>query len=250
MTLFSNPLLLIHKRKDKLLDYDSLQHDLERASEPDRILQLREKCELAKRNYEALNAQLLEELPLFCDRVTQAVAHLLLEFTRVQHRYHQAVAEVFSSGDATSNGVAGGENGESEMIAVPHLMGQHILSSLSSSLTTVSQHLSQLSIVPASLSTSFSVRQLNKIEESVPVKSYSQLQLVNQHTVTTHHHTNNIKVNGGQTLGKVETWLVWCCNGNNNYWNSLLKYRYIWKLIDNNMLHYGIERIIYSSGSG
>ena len=205
VALFNDPLLLIHKRRDKLLDYDSLQHDLEKANEPDRIQQLRDKCELAKRNYEALNAQLLEELPLFCERVTQAAAHLMLEFAHVQHHYHQAVVEVLSSCDVTSNGVADEESVDGEKMVVAPLMAQYILSSLSSTLTSVSQHLSQLSIVPVSLSTSFSVRQLNRMEGSSPTKPYSQPQLIGRQTVATHHTNNIAKVNGGQTISKVGT---------------------------------------------
>ena len=47
--LFNDPLLLMSKRRDKLLDYDSLQYDMERCSEPDKLHQLREDVTLAKR---------------------------------------------------------------------------------------------------------------------------------------------------------------------------------------------------------
>ena len=47
--LFNDPLLLMNKRRDKLLDYDSLQYDMERCSEPDKLQQLREDVTLAKR---------------------------------------------------------------------------------------------------------------------------------------------------------------------------------------------------------
>ena len=49
LELFHDPLLLMHKRGDKLLDYDSLQHNLEKASEPEKIEVLREQVTLAKR---------------------------------------------------------------------------------------------------------------------------------------------------------------------------------------------------------
>lgn len=164
ISLFNDPLLLIHKRKDKLLDYDSLQHDLEKANEPDRIQQLREKCELAKRNYEALNAQLLEELPLFCERVSQAASHLLMEFIHVQLSYHQAVVNDLDSNSIVCNGLESHKDTEEDSKRTEYLAAQQIISSLSSSLAAVSQDLSQLSIVPVSLSTSFTVRQLNKME--------------------------------------------------------------------------------------
>lgn len=39
------------KRGDKLLDYDSLQYDLEKCTEPDKLQQLKEDVTLAKRYY-------------------------------------------------------------------------------------------------------------------------------------------------------------------------------------------------------
>lgn len=47
--LFNDPLLLMSKRGDKLLDYDSLQYDLEKCTEPDKLQQLKEDVTLAKR---------------------------------------------------------------------------------------------------------------------------------------------------------------------------------------------------------
>ena len=177
ISLFNDPLLLIHKRKDKLLDYDSLQHDLEKANEPDRIQQLREKCELAKRNYEALNAQLLEELPLFCERVSQAASHLLMEFIHVQLSYHQAVVNDFDSSNIVCNGLGSQYDTEEDFRTSEYLAAQQIISSLSSSLVAVSQNLSQLSIVPVSLSTSFSVRQLNKMEGDSQIMSLTPVRI-------------------------------------------------------------------------
>ena len=47
--LFHDPLLLMHKRDDKLLDYDCLQHDLEKCNEAEKIPVLKEQVILAKR---------------------------------------------------------------------------------------------------------------------------------------------------------------------------------------------------------
>ena len=80
LAMFQDPLHLMHKRRDKLLDYDHMQYALEHAEEPEKIKQLREDCLLAKRNYEALNAQLLEELPHFLELALKLVQlHTLLE---------------------------------------------------------------------------------------------------------------------------------------------------------------------------
>ena len=76
--MFQDPLHLMHKRRDKLLDYDHMQYALEHAEEPEKIKQLQEDCLLAKRNYEALNAQLLEELPHFLQLALKLVRHALI----------------------------------------------------------------------------------------------------------------------------------------------------------------------------
>ncbi len=47
--LFHDPVLLMNKRGDKLLDYDSLQHNLDKTTEIDKIESLREQVVLAKR---------------------------------------------------------------------------------------------------------------------------------------------------------------------------------------------------------
>lgn len=49
IALFHDPLLLMHKRNDKLLDYDCLQHDLYRCTEAEKIPVLKEQVILAKR---------------------------------------------------------------------------------------------------------------------------------------------------------------------------------------------------------
>ena len=40
LALFQDPLHLMHKRRDKLLDYDHMQYALEHAEEPEKIKQL------------------------------------------------------------------------------------------------------------------------------------------------------------------------------------------------------------------
>ena len=49
LAMFHNPLLLVGKRRDKLLDYDSLRHNLDKTVEPERLQQLKEQCTMAKR---------------------------------------------------------------------------------------------------------------------------------------------------------------------------------------------------------
>ena len=59
-----------------MLDYDHTQHALEKTKDkdPDRLKQLTEQCTVAKRNYEALNTQLLEELLMFRVKVSKMVS--------------------------------------------------------------------------------------------------------------------------------------------------------------------------------
>jgi hypothetical protein len=57
----------MHKREDKLLDFDSYSKKLECNKDQLKLKSLQEQQLLAKNNYEALNSQLLEELPKLCD---------------------------------------------------------------------------------------------------------------------------------------------------------------------------------------
>lgn len=59
--MFAGPHKLIQKRFDKLLDYDNCKERADRFK--DRRVQ--EELQVARNNYEALNAQLLDELPKF-----------------------------------------------------------------------------------------------------------------------------------------------------------------------------------------
>ncbi|KAL0984603.1 hypothetical protein UPYG_G00143860 [Umbra pygmaea] len=61
LLMFAGPHKLIQKRFDKLLDYDNCKERAERLK--DRRVQ--EELQAARNNYEALNAQLLDELPKF-----------------------------------------------------------------------------------------------------------------------------------------------------------------------------------------
>ena len=93
--LFQNPLHLIQKRKDKLLDYDHLRYALDHAEDSEKIAQLREEVLLAKRNYEALNAQLLEELPCFIEAVAKMLHHQLTALVQAQYNFTSSVAAIF-----------------------------------------------------------------------------------------------------------------------------------------------------------
>ncbi|KAL2078012.1 hypothetical protein ACEWY4_025697 [Coilia grayii] len=61
LSMFAGPHKLIQKRFDKLLDYDNCKERSERLRER----RAQEELQAARNNYEALNAQLLDELPKF-----------------------------------------------------------------------------------------------------------------------------------------------------------------------------------------
>ncbi|XP_062859111.1 dynamin-binding protein isoform X2 [Trichomycterus rosablanca] len=61
LSMFAGPHKLIQKRFDKLLDYDNCKERAERLKDK----RVQEELQAARNNYEALNAQLLDELPKF-----------------------------------------------------------------------------------------------------------------------------------------------------------------------------------------
>ena len=73
-----------------MLDYDHTQHALEKTKDKDsdRLKQLTEQCTVAKRNYEALNTQLLEELPTFRVKVSKMVSRNVAVFLRAQNQLY------------------------------------------------------------------------------------------------------------------------------------------------------------------
>ncbi|KAG9338353.1 hypothetical protein JZ751_025912, partial [Albula glossodonta] len=85
LSMFAGPHKLIQKRFDKLLDYDSCK---ERA---DRLKDRRAQDELqtARNNYEALNAQLLDELPKFHRSAEELFTSCVRGFAQAQKDFVQ-----------------------------------------------------------------------------------------------------------------------------------------------------------------
>ncbi|XP_067100753.1 dynamin-binding protein isoform X2 [Osmerus mordax] len=86
LLMFAGPHKLIQKRFDKLLDYDNCKERAERLK--DRRVQ--DELQAARNNYEALNAQLLDELPKFHRSAEElftgcvrAFAHSQKDFTKL-----------------------------------------------------------------------------------------------------------------------------------------------------------------------
>lgn len=116
-----------------------MQYALEHAEEAEKIKQLRDDCLLAKRNYEALNTQLLEELPHFLQLVVKALQHILTVLVQAHCTFHSALSDFLES--------LSGKVEESVGFQQEHSRG----------VQAIAQQLIQLSLVPASLAINFGV---------------------------------------------------------------------------------------------
>ena len=99
LSLFPGPQKLIQKRYDKLLDYNSY---LQRAAA--------DESDLAKREYEALNAQLVEELQVFNLAARKILLNCLCSFVTllrdlmiVAQRVHTAMVPVSTAPESVRN---------------------------------------------------------------------------------------------------------------------------------------------------
>lgn len=137
--LFQNPLHLIQKRKDKLLDYDHMQYALDHAEDSEKIAQLREELLLAKRNYEALNVKLLEELPSFIESVVKMLQHQLTVLVQAQYTFYSSVAALYPPLLPSS-----------QLSTGPEIQQEH-----AEQLVAICKDLTKLSLVPASFSMNF-----------------------------------------------------------------------------------------------
>lgn len=78
--MFAGPHKLIQKRFDKLLDYDNCKERADRFK--DRRVQ--DELQVARNNYEALNAQLLDELPKFHCATEELLTGCVRAFAQAQ----------------------------------------------------------------------------------------------------------------------------------------------------------------------
>ncbi|KAJ7984657.1 hypothetical protein DPEC_G00357030 [Dallia pectoralis] len=83
LLMFAGPHKLIQKRFDKLLDYDNCKERAERLK--DRRVQ--EEMQAARNNYEALNAQLLDELPKFYRAAEDLFTGCVRAFAQAQKHF-------------------------------------------------------------------------------------------------------------------------------------------------------------------
>uniref|UniRef100_A0A7M4EEL2 Rho guanine nucleotide exchange factor 38 n=1 Tax=Crocodylus porosus TaxID=8502 RepID=A0A7M4EEL2_CROPO len=98
-TLFPGPQKLIQKRYDKLLDYNS-SHQRSAGEELD----------LAKKEYEALNAQLVEELQVFNQAAKQIVVNCLHCFITLLRQTMCTALQLYSAVVLSSSSISGVQN--------------------------------------------------------------------------------------------------------------------------------------------
>lgn len=83
LSMFAGPHKLIQKRFDKLLDYDSCRERAERLRER----RAQDELQATRNNYEALNAQLLDELPKFQQAAEGLLKGCLCAFAQAQRHF-------------------------------------------------------------------------------------------------------------------------------------------------------------------
>lgn len=83
LSMFAGPHKLIQKRFDKLLDYDNCKERSERLRER----RAQEELQAARNNYEALNAQLLDELPKFQHAAEELFTGCVRAFAQAQRDF-------------------------------------------------------------------------------------------------------------------------------------------------------------------
>ncbi|XP_078587056.1 dynamin-binding protein-like isoform X1 [Branchiostoma floridae x Branchiostoma japonicum] len=89
--MYQAPNKLIQKRYDKMLDYDNKRKNSEKAKGSDKSRSAQEDLKIAKNTYEALNAQLLDELPKLHTMSTALLQDCVKNFV-IAHRNIQDAA--------------------------------------------------------------------------------------------------------------------------------------------------------------
>lgn len=93
LQMFAGPRNLIQKRYDKLLDYEACTNRLERNKDVTKQKMLCEEQQLMKNTYEALNSQLLDELPKLCEISTEILNYCVIAFLQLRKTFLGRVAK-------------------------------------------------------------------------------------------------------------------------------------------------------------
>ena len=136
---------------------------MDHSEEAEKIKQLRDDCLLAKRNYEALNIQLLEELPHFVQLASSVIQNTLVVLVRLQFAFYSTAHTLFKQ--ITDGPVAR----EGDGVGVPQ-SSTEIQTDHNRAMAEISQKLIQLSLVPTSLAMTYiipgTIRSAKRISET------------------------------------------------------------------------------------
>lgn len=95
LNYFNGPLKLINKRNDKLVDYETLLSDFEMRSpnnsNNNTLKELEMRLDQAKKDYEALNDQLVEDLPKLNKASMKILVNLIKKFLSFTHEFYAKV---------------------------------------------------------------------------------------------------------------------------------------------------------------
>ncbi|XP_028399680.1 dynamin-binding protein-like isoform X2 [Dendronephthya gigantea] len=96
INLFQGPHRLIQKRHDKCLDYDSLSNKVEKIKDQEKWRQAKDELDFAKKTYEALNTQLLDELPVLNTKSLKFLQTCITNFACVHKNFFVEALDQFS----------------------------------------------------------------------------------------------------------------------------------------------------------
>ncbi|XP_055933569.1 dynamin-binding protein-like [Argiope bruennichi] len=134
---FGGPTNLIQKRYDKLLDYESASSKVEKNKDVTKIKMFQDNQIMAKNTYEALNSQLLDDLPKLCDLSVEILYDCIRCFLRAKKKFVGRTTKLLFG-----------------LMDLPLLLGSQggsILDTFQVKHTLVMDDLSQLTILPKEL---------------------------------------------------------------------------------------------------
>ncbi|CAL1281416.1 unnamed protein product [Larinioides sclopetarius] len=134
---FGGPTNLIQKRYDKLLDFESASSKVEKNKDVTKIKMLQDNQIMARNTYEALNSQLLDDLPKLCDLSVEILYDCIRCFLKAKKNFVGRTTKLLFT-----------------LMDLPLLLGSQggsILDTFQVKHTLVMDDLSQLTILPKEL---------------------------------------------------------------------------------------------------
>ena len=97
LKLLEIPNKLITKRRDKLLDFECARSNSEKPREKNSLKQVQDNLYEAQKNYEALNNQLLEELPILIDKSSMIFERCFILYLIALKNIHESIRQQLSN---------------------------------------------------------------------------------------------------------------------------------------------------------